>query len=529
MPQIQKGTTFATGDTVTASSLNGLVDGASLTGQAITAQTALTPAGTDYLLIAQGANLGKALISQVTGLVNTSGFIKADGTVAMTAPLTLSSTAAVSALSAASKGYVDAQVFNSSIGYTPVNKTGDTMSGNLTMQNASTVVLNRNPASALEAAPKQYVDGLVTGFATATQLSAHTTNTSNPHSTTAAQVGLGNVNNTSDVAKPISTAQQAALDLKLNLTGGTLTGALGLPAADPTQPTQAAHKSYVDQKLALSGGTLTGSLSIPSGNLSLNAALQTTSTSAIVKSQLDALPKAVCRGVFSNATVATNTLSKAEFIDVTVGRINGSTQLIVNFPIGAPYNYNNAFSPFFVVGQYVGIEAQTGLTGKLYQITFIDNSIGRFYVTTTETTAIGNPTGNTYVAGKLSCIYNSYANPSSKNINLKSLYIDMSAKSKYYANYQTDLLTGSQTNTTPTSVTEAIVSGALSTYLTATTSATLYAVPLPDYGRTANTSSQNVQEGFGSNSMGCHIGFFSSPTAGAGYDYAYQAAFAINR
>jgi hypothetical protein len=38
--------------------------------------------------------------------------------------------------------------------------------------------------------------------------------TVNPGAVTAAEVGLGNVNNTSDTAKPVSTAQQAALDLK---------------------------------------------------------------------------------------------------------------------------------------------------------------------------------------------------------------------------------------------------------------------------------------------------------------------------
>lgn len=40
--------------------------------------------------------------------------------------------------------------------------------------------------------------------------------TSNPHNVTAAQVGLGSVNNTSDLAKPISTATQTALDGKAN-------------------------------------------------------------------------------------------------------------------------------------------------------------------------------------------------------------------------------------------------------------------------------------------------------------------------
>ena len=39
---------------------------------------------------------------------------------------------------------------------------------------------------------------------------AHIANTSNPHATTKAQVGLGSVDNTADSAKPVSTAQAAA-------------------------------------------------------------------------------------------------------------------------------------------------------------------------------------------------------------------------------------------------------------------------------------------------------------------------------
>lgn len=50
--------------------------------------------------------------------------------------------------------------------------------------------------------------------ANATDLTAHTSNTNNPHATTKAQVGLGNVDNTSDVNKPVSTATQSALNLK---------------------------------------------------------------------------------------------------------------------------------------------------------------------------------------------------------------------------------------------------------------------------------------------------------------------------
>jgi hypothetical protein len=40
--------------------------------------------------------------------------------------------------------------------------------------------------------------------------------TGNPHNVTATQVGLGNASNTSDANKPVSTAQQTALDLKMD-------------------------------------------------------------------------------------------------------------------------------------------------------------------------------------------------------------------------------------------------------------------------------------------------------------------------
>lgn len=61
---------------------------------------------------------------------------------------------------------------------------------------------------------------------------AHVANTSNPHSVTKAQVGLSNVDNTSDANKPISTATQAALDAKdgseTKVTAGTNVTVSGL-------------------------------------------------------------------------------------------------------------------------------------------------------------------------------------------------------------------------------------------------------------------------------------------------------------
>nr|DAR13110.1 MAG TPA: putative virion structural protein [Caudoviricetes sp.] len=47
-------------------------------------------------------------------------------------------------------------------------------------------------------------------------LTTHKNSTNNPHNVTKEQVGLGNVNNTSDLDKPISTAVQTALNLKAN-------------------------------------------------------------------------------------------------------------------------------------------------------------------------------------------------------------------------------------------------------------------------------------------------------------------------
>jgi hypothetical protein len=62
---------------------------------------------------------------------------------------------------------------------------------------------------------------------TAAELAAHEADHDNPHVVTKDQVGLGNVDNTSDTDKPVSTAQQTALDGKVDanpsITGATKT------------------------------------------------------------------------------------------------------------------------------------------------------------------------------------------------------------------------------------------------------------------------------------------------------------------
>lgn len=56
-----------------------------------------------------------------------------------------------------------------------------------------------------------------TGYATKEELTNHINDRNNPHNVTKEQIGLGNVDNTSDMNKPISTATQMALDKKADV------------------------------------------------------------------------------------------------------------------------------------------------------------------------------------------------------------------------------------------------------------------------------------------------------------------------
>lgn len=98
--------------------------------------------------------------------------------------------------------------------------------------------------------------------ATGTFKGRATVGTGSPEDLTAAQaktllalgksdVGLGNVDNTSDAAKPISTATQAALDLKAPLASPTFTGVVTIPT--PTagdNSTKAASTAFVQAVVA---------------------------------------------------------------------------------------------------------------------------------------------------------------------------------------------------------------------------------------------------------------------------------------
>lgn len=93
-----------------------------------------------------------------------------------------------------------------------------------------------------------YVDGVTSGIQSQLDNKApleSPTFTGTVSGVTSSMVGLGSVDNTSDADKAVSTATQNALDLKLDLAGGTMTGKITLDG-DPTQALHAVTKQYVD-------------------------------------------------------------------------------------------------------------------------------------------------------------------------------------------------------------------------------------------------------------------------------------------
>ena len=161
------------------------------------------------------------------------------------------------------------------------------------------------PVSNTDASTKVYVDSTASTTASnaATALTNHEADTTNIHgiadtsilvTTTGTQtltnktittpaglvkgdVGLGNVDNTSDANKPVSTAGQTALDLKANLASPTFTGTVVLPDNTVALGT----KTTGDYVATITGGTGVTSTAATTGegtthSLSIGQAVATT-------------------------------------------------------------------------------------------------------------------------------------------------------------------------------------------------------------------------------------------------------------
>lgn len=467
MAQIQGGTTYITGGQVTATNLNAHVNNAVLVPGAINDQTAAVSCTTsDSVLLLQSGTLKKATLAQVQTSIapDLSAYVNKNGSVAMTGELTLSSSTPAAALSAASKGYVDTGLATkqNTIGYTPANKAGDTFTG--------PVVLNADPSVALGAATKQYVD--------------------------------------------------TADSLKANLTGATFTGPVALPWS-PIQPNpglqEAVNKSYVDTFTIPRGGATVAGTYVFSGKLQTSTA-PTAANDVVTRGYLegvfDSITQPVASAYFYTAVVPSTTVDNSRFLTVTATRTAGSSTMTVNYG-GLAARYYDPAAPFFLQYQYVGINTGTaGVTGRLYQITSTNLGARTFTITTPETTAFSGGI-------QLSLIYDSTNLKTGEyGFNVKSIYMDMTAISKFYVNYIRDIISGESAPTTPanTPVRCNQTSGSGNTAATAG----LAALSMRDVGRTDYIYSQDVPEGFGSNSLGNHIGLFY--TMGDGTPYPVWAA-----
>lgn len=107
-----------------------------------------------------------------------------------------------------------------------------------------------------------------------TNLSGHTNNKSNPHTVTKAQVGLGNVDNTSDVNKPVSTAQQTALNNKVDKVSGKGLSTNDYTTAEKTKLSgieTGANKYVLPSASSTLGGVKTGGdVTISGGVITVN-------------------------------------------------------------------------------------------------------------------------------------------------------------------------------------------------------------------------------------------------------------------
>jgi hypothetical protein len=130
-------------------------------------------------------------------------------------------------------------------------------------------------------------------------------------------ISLGNVDDTADSAKPVSTAQQTALDLKANIASPALTGTPTAPTANvATNTTQIATTAFVRAEVAALVNSAPGTLDTLgeiATSLANNASLSTTLTDAI------ALKAPLAGPTFTGTvTLPANTVTSAMIAEGTI-------------------------------------------------------------------------------------------------------------------------------------------------------------------------------------------------------------------
>ncbi len=215
---------------------------------------------------------------------------------------------------------------------------------------------------------------------------------------TKSMVGLGNVDNTSDADKPVSTATQTALDAKLSKSGGTMTGDLTLAGA-PTSDLHAATKAYVDNvssginfhqpvRVATTGNiTLSGTQTIDGVSLSVGDRV-------LVKDQTTQTQNGiyiVASGSWTRATDADNTpageLAGGDFCLVLEGTVNSGYGYVCSNTSAITIGTTNVTYAAFNAAK--AITAGTGLTETNPGELAVDSSVVQYRVSGVSDTEIG--------------------------------------------------------------------------------------------------------------------------------------------
>ena len=147
---------------------------------------------------------------------------------------------------------------------------------------SSAAEINILDGATLTTTELNYVDGVTSAIQAQIDLKAPLANptfTGTVAGITSTMVGLGNVNNTSDANKPVSTATQTALDLKAPSANPTFTGTVtGVTAthvglgsvnntSDADKPVSTATQTALDLKANLASPTFTGTPTLPTGTI----------------------------------------------------------------------------------------------------------------------------------------------------------------------------------------------------------------------------------------------------------------------
>lgn len=178
-----------------------------------------------------------------------------------------------------------------------------------------------------------------------------------PTGITKANVGLANVDNTSDASKPVSTATQTALNLKANLASPTFTGVPAAPTAAPaTNTTQVATTAFVttadNLKANLASPTFTGTVGLPAGTVLTTPALT-------LRTQIDNV-----------AIVANSPYRNTSDGKVYVGSNDGlSNQEVFVAGVSGPVSVANGGNGLVGSGANVASAATITVSGKIFHVT----------------------------------------------------------------------------------------------------------------------------------------------------------------